>query len=373
MNAGGGVFATGDHENIGIYMCGEIPRVRSMRKWKENETPSQGGEDRHDTLRLSEPISAEPSYHHNNQGDAIPQELFPRLVQIGNRKTVHPILRRGKTGLIRWLPDHTHEGNCVEPPNPNGPDHNDEYPQIDDKHPLPQVLADTLVIGGHTTVESGPAYPPTELKTFGAICAYDGHPVDVGRVVTEATWHHFMNINIDELMKVPRYRETLEAYYTNIAIWLAPPDKQRALVTAALQAALQRYPLGETDISRIGGGDSAAAGDALSNLQSVLSLGATVRDCLGELEPFVMATLLESADDTTALNIAPNPFFDAEERALDAAAGGALVGLVAATRAATASDPAQAAIDGAAAALASFPNALSQFLGQALANPVKHS
>ncbi len=33
MNKGGGVFATGDHQSMGYKLCGEIPRVRSMRRW----------------------------------------------------------------------------------------------------------------------------------------------------------------------------------------------------------------------------------------------------------------------------------------------------------------------------------------------------
>ena len=33
MQAGGGVFATGDHDGLGSALCGRIPRVRYMRKW----------------------------------------------------------------------------------------------------------------------------------------------------------------------------------------------------------------------------------------------------------------------------------------------------------------------------------------------------
>lgn len=33
MDAGGGVFATGDHDSIGAHLCGRIPRVRAMRCW----------------------------------------------------------------------------------------------------------------------------------------------------------------------------------------------------------------------------------------------------------------------------------------------------------------------------------------------------
>jgi hypothetical protein len=40
---GGGLFATGDHEDLGAGMCARIPRVRSMRYWKLDDTPSSGG------------------------------------------------------------------------------------------------------------------------------------------------------------------------------------------------------------------------------------------------------------------------------------------------------------------------------------------
>ena len=32
MNAGGGVFATGDHSDLGVTLSGGVPRLRSMRK-----------------------------------------------------------------------------------------------------------------------------------------------------------------------------------------------------------------------------------------------------------------------------------------------------------------------------------------------------
>src|SRR5579885_90879 len=35
MDDGGGVFDVGDHDGLGAYMCGAIPRVRTMRKWFE--------------------------------------------------------------------------------------------------------------------------------------------------------------------------------------------------------------------------------------------------------------------------------------------------------------------------------------------------
>jgi hypothetical protein len=43
MNAGGGVFATGDHAGMGSYICGQIARVRSMRKWFGQATDIPAG------------------------------------------------------------------------------------------------------------------------------------------------------------------------------------------------------------------------------------------------------------------------------------------------------------------------------------------
>src|SRR5262249_16880263 len=57
MDSGGGVFATGDHEDLGFALCASIPRVRSMRKWywptgpdDEPVAPVSTGSTRHDTL-----------------------------------------------------------------------------------------------------------------------------------------------------------------------------------------------------------------------------------------------------------------------------------------------------------------------------------
>jgi len=54
MNAGGGVFATGDHKSLGYALCGNIPRVSSMRKWQYETAPSPDlkAPGRDDTTRL---------------------------------------------------------------------------------------------------------------------------------------------------------------------------------------------------------------------------------------------------------------------------------------------------------------------------------
>ena len=76
--------------------------------------------------------------------------------------------------------------------------------------------------------------------SFGGISAYDGHRSGVGRVVTDATWHHFVNINLVGDIGEPEgtvkslgflasasgqaHFEEIKTYYRNIATWLARPE-----------------------------------------------------------------------------------------------------------------------------------------------------
>lgn len=132
MNGGGGVFATGDHEDLGSHLCAEVPRVRSMRLWRfptgydynTTDPPARGdapplfGHFRHDTLQPG----ANATYEFDDQSDDVPQtiaprykrELFERRLDTRVRSWPHPVLC-GPRGVITRLPDHMHEGECVVP------------------------------------------------------------------------------------------------------------------------------------------------------------------------------------------------------------------------------------------------------------------
>ena len=138
MDAGGGVFATGDHQDLGRPLCGEVPRVRSMRRWHwpnagpngEPVAPDQSGTERHDTVMH---LSAG-----GNQSDAVPQPIRPRFYSrhagFGLVPKVarfpHPVLC-GPAGVIDLLPDHMHEGRCE----------------------VPSDLSRTFTFAGYTTTE----------------------------------------------------------------------------------------------------------------------------------------------------------------------------------------------------------------------------
>src|ERR1700722_357413 len=200
-------------------MCGELPRVRTMRKWFADEAsfpagyprqckdhsvavvstvnwPAVSNEElgRADTLVKNSNGDTEALFRFDDQSDDIPQEIkFPE-------GSVHPILR-GPSGAVHRFPDHMHEGEVVTTLAPNVT----EYPSKSDVQPLPHVIATGVVSGGHGTevdrktcdhenFESDDQ--PSEAKEIGILCAYDGWPAGVGRIVTDSSFHHYLDINL---------------------------------------------------------------------------------------------------------------------------------------------------------------------------------
>ena len=246
-------------------MCGAIPRVRSMRKWfwpnpgpnGEPVAPPVGGPNRLDTLSAG----PTPGIQFDDQSDAIPQTVAPRLYPSGpsfpyfiKRAHPHPLLC-GPNGIIRVLPDHPHEGECIVPSNLAAPFTVDgaafeEYPVLTGTTRLaPEIVATSHIRGLHTASDVKGVVNP---RTFGAIGAWDGHRVGGrGRVVVDATWHHFFNINLvgDPFNPTaakregflhasanPAVLEDIKAYFRNIAIWLARPQRQTCMRRGGLWA-----------------------------------------------------------------------------------------------------------------------------------------
>jgi hypothetical protein len=255
MDGGGGVFATGDHEDLGVAMCGRVPRVRSMRKWHwpgpgpngEPVAPNVGGSNRYDTLSEGN----DPGIQFNDQSDDIPQRITPRLYPAWpwnkwfHRSYPHPLLC-GPRGVIRALPDHPHEGECYEPTDLSATFTFNGYAVTEYPGKVsPEVVAWSTIAGRAVDANKGPLNP----RSFGAIGAYDGHRVNVGRVVVDATWHHFFNINlVGELGNLDPIKgvgfdataaghaayEDIRAYFHNIAVWLARPASHRCMWWRAL-------------------------------------------------------------------------------------------------------------------------------------------
>lgn len=223
MDAGGGVFATGDHDSIGADMCGHIPRVRVMRAWfGEGDGASPMPADftrnfpvvsagRADTVQknplgdydLNNDGSDENHVYFENQSDSIAQPITPVSTP------AHPILRRNGMDITVY-PDHMHEGQTLGDDSLLESHYTHtlpaglapgfvEFPALDGVRETPKVIATGQVLehsqlyaysGGVLDAEVATA------KTVNTLCAYDGRKVGVGRVVTGATFHHYIDINL---------------------------------------------------------------------------------------------------------------------------------------------------------------------------------
>ncbi len=232
MSNGGGVFATGDHADLGAGVCENIPRVKSMRKWRVVDgAPTGNGPTRIDTNVPSSVFS--PDF--DLQSDSLAQRIYP--VWQGTFDSTdylpHPVLEMPDGKAVTHLPDHPHEGKCVIP-NVLDPA---EYPEDDGGVQVAPELIAYGVSGGAGFNGSKPSITPPEL--FGVLGAYDGHQAGIGRVVVDSTWHHWLNINLNGtgagtingviqnglydamLNPTPEYLE-IQRYFQNIAAWLEP-------------------------------------------------------------------------------------------------------------------------------------------------------
>lgn len=264
MEGGGGVFATGDHGALGAALSGFVPRVRSMRLWfaepgpnGEPVAPGMTDSMRNDTNQPG-PGAGPSSALFNDQSDDIPQPI--QLKRYGLNLPFlkitypHPLFC-GPGGPIAVLPDHPHEGSCVYPYEIDREFDLDgyhvvEYPSQGTRRPLPELIATSRVLAGNTASGKDPTLP----HEFGAAAVYDGEAAGVGRVAVDATWHHFININLTGEGRpdpaVPKslgflasaagqaHYEQIKSYFRNIAIWLAPPSVRTRMRRAALWSAV---------------------------------------------------------------------------------------------------------------------------------------
>jgi hypothetical protein len=264
MNKKGGVFATGDHDYLGASMCHRIPRISTMRAWTNAQgVPPSNGTQRIDTHRplTTAEIDGTAILSGGRQSDELPQQidwvpwLYSRsFTQV--RRRPHPVLCHPTLGPINVMPDHAHEGVVFDHvPQPSvglatitltnrydfgagvaGPD----YPTLGAIQPLPMVIAYGRTLADPPLMHNKGDSP---AKRFAMISVYDGHRANVGRVATDSTWHHWMNLNIAQIEATGGDNwEKIKRYYLNLAVWLAPPQIQRSCFHIHLLSSFYSYP-----------------------------------------------------------------------------------------------------------------------------------
>ena len=262
----GGVFATGDHDDLGAALSRQVPRAGTMRRWTHAQgVPPRNPEGRIDTNRPEDNTQGPPTYDmipDDAQSDAVPQviEWVPtqRSGGLFGWHAPHPILCHPTHGPINVMPDHPHEGKCFD--TATGHFEVDissatEYPtSADGIRPLPQVIA-----YGHTLAD--PPYwhqkrsnhpgIPMPAKRFPMISVYDGQRIGLGRVVVDSTWHHWMGMNLDGLdaaasapgastQAVANWAK-IRTYFINIAVWLATAHQRRCMTRFHLTTSHFQY------------------------------------------------------------------------------------------------------------------------------------
>jgi hypothetical protein len=225
MDRGGGVFATGDHFSLGAEMCGKIPRVRAMRSWygagdtagdhmpasfPRNFPPLTA--DRADTTRPSPGGTytefPAPFIWFENQSDSHPQPIA--LVD----PMASAIFKHGAADVLVY-PDHMHEGNTqgIVPGYPygNNATHGDtskpEFRTVAGNEEKPKIVArgQTLTNRNRDASNASGDFSFSPIagadaiasdKAVNTLSLYDGRKVGVGRIVTGATFHHYVDINL---------------------------------------------------------------------------------------------------------------------------------------------------------------------------------
>lgn len=218
MAAGGGVFATGDHDSLGSVMCGTIPRVRAMRSW-------YGVNDGTSNMPSSFPVNfpvitagradttqRSPNSNYGgdttfdwfeNQSDSVPQPVVPVS------SPAHPILRRNDADILIY-PDHMHEGN-TQGDLGSAYDYTQtltlagqafpEFPQLAGHREVPAVIATSQTNQRASKYAASQSFvgsdgSPSDLKSVNSLSVYEGRVAGVGRIVTGSTFHHYIDINL---------------------------------------------------------------------------------------------------------------------------------------------------------------------------------
>jgi hypothetical protein len=214
----GGVLVTGDHSNLGEAIGRPITRAGEMRRWDVD------GDGARRYSSLEEGPDANLTFDDQDQRDDRPQTIhytrFPVDAPAGVKLQPHPVLC-GPDGPIDVLPDHQHEGEAVVPTTlttawPTNASGHQEQPFV-------------IAFGDIKD-------PQVHYRQFGLISAYNGHTGDVGRIVADSSWHHWVDLNLLGLEATPAGQAALkkiEAYFLNCGLWLAPPQKQLEIRNAA--------------------------------------------------------------------------------------------------------------------------------------------
>jgi hypothetical protein len=229
----GGVLVTGDHASLGKRLAGQIKRAGPMRRYPAPDAIAPGW-----NTTLVEGPDANASYDFDEQSDDTPQRLrYKRYMlrpaaSLLRRQRPHPVLC-GPDGPISVFADHQHEGEAMAPAVAAG---DPDWPSKAGHQEVPEVIAWGRIKDPAATKHG---------QEIGVLSAYNGHNVDVGRIIADSTWHHWFDINLtgvnpppsvyagfDDTASGQAVLKQLDAFFLNVGVWLAPPERQAEMRAA---------------------------------------------------------------------------------------------------------------------------------------------
>ncbi len=286
----GGVLIAGDHSNpdpinpngpVDTYLClgralgRGVPRAGKLRQW-EGPPTTHGDSSVSTIVNTAESTVFNPSA----ERDSVAQKLLPVIDAQGQpHRLFMGRNAQGEPRLLDVFPDHAHEGLIIIPESPL----DGEWPaRPDGTKPEPTVIANSC---DKRTCDSGPA-----------LAAYDGDAAGVGRIVADASWHHYFNVNLRNLkdtVSLPT-ADLLAQFFSNLAVWLSPLEK-RIQMGQEMFDSLFQYP----EVREEWGGHPTDIGAA-----ALKHLGNRATPC--ELLELVQVGLPDKMrDDDSAFNFPP--------------------------------------------------------------------
>jgi hypothetical protein len=275
MNAGGGVFSTGDHQTLGATMGSRLPRIRRMREW--SNVPGGSGPLPAALRRIDTVVNPGTNnlYEFADQGDAIPQRIYPNYAVTGPGNgswtaTVHRVLLLSGATASRTsgqdaqfsndmdvLPDHPHESECYAVTaasilDDSSTDAGMNFAEWPAAASGGARFGSEIVAFGISGGRSVDSKPPVTPRMFGVIAAYDGHRANPlagsaarpGRIVCDSTWHHFVNVNLNGMGKTEagvfepdENLKKIYRYYQNMVDWLQPSNRRVCSIFSTLTLA----------------------------------------------------------------------------------------------------------------------------------------
>ncbi len=252
-----GVFATGDHYDIGTPLCGDIPRVRFMRRWRtstdesgeeKNMLPKEAGV----TSILTHSPSLVIGGFSDEDDDPTPKRIWTSSYKKAEGKYVplysHPVCFHPYLYRIGYLPDHMHEGVCTDAQLTD--DNYSEHEEI--KKDFNNDLSKCQIVAWSVHQIPSPT-EPKKPEFHPCISVYDAD--GVGRIVTDSTFHHWIYKNIKGFQQTSNQTlawQHVRQYPRSVAAFLArieEPENEAARIAIKLRiksrvnSALARFRL----------------------------------------------------------------------------------------------------------------------------------